>query len=90
MKALWGLFFCAFSNLFVKKVVQDLTSGGLLGVWGKWVKHAKYIRADKKTFKMYTDIFLLEYIVLAIHMNSQGNLSDTALDKVKDNANLMI
>nr|DAQ04459.1 MAG TPA: hypothetical protein [Caudoviricetes sp.] len=28
MKALWGLFFCAFSNLFVKKVVQDLTSGG--------------------------------------------------------------
>lgn len=74
----------------MKKVVQDLTSGGLLGVWGKWVKHAKYIRADKKTFKMYTDIFLLEYIVLAIHMNSQGNLSDTALDKVKDNANLMI
>ena len=33
-----------FSNLFVKKVVQDLTSGGLLGVWGKWVKHAKYIQ----------------------------------------------
>ena len=32
-----------FSNLFVKKVVQDLTSAGLLGVWGKWVKHAKYI-----------------------------------------------
>lgn len=28
MKALLGLFFCAFSNLFVKKVVQDLTSGG--------------------------------------------------------------
>ena len=27
----------------MKKVVQDLTSGGLLGVWGKWVKHAKYI-----------------------------------------------
>lgn len=48
------------------------------------------IRADKKTFKMYTDIFLLEYIVLAIHMNSQGNLSDTALDKVKENAALML
>lgn len=48
------------------------------------------IRADKKTFRMYTDIFLLEYIVLVIHMNSQGNLSDTAIDKVKDNANLMI
>ena len=28
---------------FVKNVVQDLTSAGLLGVWGKWVKHAKYI-----------------------------------------------
>lgn len=28
---------------FVKNVVQDLTSGGLLGVWGKWMKHAKYI-----------------------------------------------
>ena len=28
---------------FVKFVVQDLTSGGLLGVWGKWVKNAKYI-----------------------------------------------
>ena len=27
----------------MKFVVQDLTSGGLLGVWGKWVKHAKYI-----------------------------------------------
>ena len=39
-----GLIFCSFSNLFVKKVVQDLTSGGLLGVWGKWVKHAKYIQ----------------------------------------------
>ena len=29
----------------MKKVVQDLTSAGLLGVWGKWVKHAKYIAA---------------------------------------------
>lgn len=48
------------------------------------------IRADKKTFNMYTDIFLLEYIVLAIHMNNQGSLSDTALDKVKENANLML
>ena len=28
MKALQGLFFSLFSNLFVKKVVQDLTSGG--------------------------------------------------------------
>ena len=28
LKVLWGLFFALFSNLFVKKVVQDLTSGG--------------------------------------------------------------
>ena len=28
LKALWSLFFCTFSNLFVKKVVQDLTSDG--------------------------------------------------------------
>lgn len=27
----------------MKNVVQDLTSAGLLGVWGKWVKHTKYI-----------------------------------------------
>ena len=27
-KALWGLFFCFFSNLFAKNVVQDLTSAG--------------------------------------------------------------
>ena len=37
------IFFCVFSILFVKNVVQDLTSAGLLGVWGKWMKHAKYI-----------------------------------------------
>ena len=35
LKALWGLFFCAFSNLFVKKVVQDLISGGLHCLWGR-------------------------------------------------------
>lgn len=48
------------------------------------------INADKNTFKMYTNMFLTEYIVLAIHMNSQGMLSDTVLDRVKDNVSLMI
>lgn len=48
------------------------------------------INANEDTFKMYTDIFLTEYIILAIHMNSQGELSDAALDKVKENVNLMI
>ena len=37
-----------------------------------------------------TDMFLTEYIILAIHLNSQGALSDVVLNKVKKNANLMI
>lgn len=48
------------------------------------------INANEDTFKMYTDMFLTEYIILAIHMNSQGELSDVALDEVKENVNLMI
>ena len=39
---------------------------------------------------MYTDMFLIEYIILAIHLNSQGVLSDVVLNKVKENADLMI
>lgn len=48
------------------------------------------ISANKDTFKMYTDMFLTEYIILAIHLNSQGALSDVVLNKVKKNANLMV
>ena len=48
------------------------------------------INANKDTFKMYTDMFLTEYIILAIHLNSQGALSDVVLNKVKKNANLMV
>ena len=48
------------------------------------------IDANKDTFKMYTDMFLTEYIILAIHLNSQGALSDMVLNKVKENANLMV
>ena len=48
------------------------------------------INANKETFEMYTDIFLIEYIILAIHMHSQGMLSDLALNKVKKNVELMI
>ena len=44
----------------------------------------------KDTFKMYTDMFLTEYIILAIHLNSQGALPDMVLNKVKENANLMV
>lgn len=71
---LFGILYASRCNNFHRNVAARMNS----------------IRADKKTFKMYTDIFLLEYIVLAIHMNSQGNLSDTALDKVKENAALML
>ena len=31
---------------------------------------------------MYTDIFLLEYIILAMHMNYLGQLSDEVLEKI--------
>ena len=48
------------------------------------------INANKDTFKMYTDMFLTEYIILAIHLNSQGVLSDAVLNKVKENVDLMI
>ena len=48
------------------------------------------INANKDTFKMYTDMFLTEYIILTIHLNSQGALSDVVLNKVKKNANLMV
>lgn len=48
------------------------------------------INANKETFEMYIDIFLTEYIILAIHMHSQGILSDAVLDKVKKNVGLMI
>lgn len=48
------------------------------------------INADKETFKMYTDIFLLEYIILAMHMNYLGQLSDEVLEKIKKNSDLML
>ena len=48
------------------------------------------INANRDTFRMYTDMFLTEYIILAIHMNSQGELSDMALNKVGKNVNLML
>ena len=40
------------------------------------------INANRDTFRMYTDMFLTEYIILAIHMNSQGELSDMVLNEV--------
>ena len=48
------------------------------------------INANRDNFRMYTDMFLTEYIILAIHMNSQGELSDMALNEVGKNVNLML
>ena len=56
----------------------------------QYITVAVTINANKDTFKMYTDMFLTEYIILAIHLNSQGALSDMVLNKVKENANLMV
>ena len=48
------------------------------------------INANRDTFRMCTDMFLTEHIILAIHMNSQGELSDMALNEVGKNVNLML
>lgn len=64
LKALWGLFFFApFSNLFVKKVVQDLTSGGLDWQREKWKSGfgSKFIHQGEKNAVKYAD----EIIVLS-------------------------
>ena len=60
------------------------------GVFGNVAARMNSINANRDTFRMYTDMFLTEYIILAIHLNSQGALSDVVLNKVKKNANLMI
>ena len=63
LKALWGLFFCAFSNLFVKKVVQDLTSAGIDWQREKWQSGlgSKFIHQGEKNAAKYAD----EVIVLS-------------------------
>ena len=48
------------------------------------------INADIETFNMYTDVFLIEYIILAIYMNIRNELSDTAMDKLQNNVTLML
>ena len=48
------------------------------------------IYANIDSFKMYTNIFLTEYMVLAILLNNQNILSDDNLQKLKLNANLLL
>lgn len=71
---LFGVFYASRCNNFHGNVAARMNS----------------VNANKQTFEMYTDIFLTEYIILAIHMHSQGNLSDVVLDKVQENVSLMI
>ena len=61
MKALWGLFLCAFSNLFVKKVVQDLTSGGENGLL---VEVDDDIGASNAVLRIYQEKELKDKLVL--------------------------
>lgn len=48
------------------------------------------IYANQESFAMYTNIFLLEYITLAISLNEQNILSDSSLAKLKANESLII
>lgn len=48
------------------------------------------IYANQESFNMYTNIFLLEYITLAISLNEQNILSDNSLSKLKANESLII
>lgn len=79
MKKGFRLFFLVFSMLLVATISMEMLPARM-----------NSINANKDTFKMYTDMFLTEYIILAIHLNSQGALPDMVLNKVKENANLMV
>ena len=46
--------------------------------------------AHEKTFAMYTNLFLLEYMLLAISLNIQGKLSDECLKSLKNNETLLL
>lgn len=48
------------------------------------------IYANQESFNMYANIFLLEYITLAISLNEQNILSDNSLSKLKENESLII
>jgi len=67
------IFFCAFSNLFVKKVVQDLTSGGIDWQREKWQSGlgSKFIHQGEKNAVKYAD----EVIVLS--KGVQGYFKET-------------
>lgn len=55
-----------------------------------YISHRQHPGVIRSAAVAYTDMFLTEYIILAIHLNSQGALPDMVLNKVKENANLMV
>ena len=71
-------------------ILENLDASRCNNSHGNVAARMNSINANKDTFKMYTDMFLTEYIILAIHLNSQGVLSDVVLNKVKENVDLMI
>ena len=46
--------------------------------------------AREKTFEMYTNMFLLEYMLLAISLHIQGYLTDECLNNLKSNEDLLL
>lgn len=46
--------------------------------------------AEEKTYEMYTNIFLLEYMLLGISLHMQGYLSDECLERLKANKDLLM
>lgn len=46
--------------------------------------------AKEKTYEMYNNLFLTEYILLGISLHIQGYLSDECLGKLKSNVNLLL
>ena len=48
------------------------------------------IYSNEESFTMYTNLFLLEYITLAISLNEQNILSDSSLFKLKANEKLIL
>ncbi len=64
----------------MKNVVQDLTSAGLLGVWGKWMKHAKYIQ-EADTEKKLIGIEIAFKQDMTLSCNDLGSLCRAAEDR---------
>ena len=67
-----GLIFCDFSNLFVKKVVQDLTSGGHEWMRAKWSKPIrKYWKVSEQMMVKYCDLAICDSVNIEKYIHEQ-------------------